>query len=58
MRDRVALTIGSIILLLILIFTEAGWQEGDHLHWIDNQDGSWSIVKEEDLTNFIKKGIM
>jgi bifunctional DNA-binding transcriptional regulator/antitoxin component of YhaV-PrlF toxin-antitoxin module len=45
--------------LLILpqdLLNEAGWREGDHLHWIDNKDGSWSIVKEEDLTNFIKKG--
>lgn len=35
---------------------ETGWTVGDHLHWIDNKDGSWSIIKEEDLTNFIKKG--
>lgn len=40
------------------LLDEAGWNVGDHLHWIDNHDGSWSIVKEEDLTNFIKKGIM
>jgi bifunctional DNA-binding transcriptional regulator/antitoxin component of YhaV-PrlF toxin-antitoxin module len=36
----------------------AGWQEGDHLNWIDNKDGTWSIIKEEDLTNFLKKGII
>ncbi len=47
----------------ILIFPpdlllEAGWEEGDTLHWIDNHDGSWSLIKEEDLTNFIKKGII
>jgi hypothetical protein len=35
----------------------AGWKEGDCLNWIDNNDGSWSIVKE-DLTNFIHKGII
>lgn len=40
------------------LLDETGWAEGDTLHWIDNQDGSWSIVKEEDLTNFIKKGII
>ena len=40
------------------LLKEAGWREGDHLHWIDNEDGTWSIVKEEDLTNFIKKGII
>lgn len=47
----------------ILIFppeflSEAGWEEGDTLHWIDNKNGSWSLIKEEDLTNFIKKGII
>lgn len=40
------------------LLDEAGWSEGDYLHWIDNKDGSWSIVKEEDLTNFLKKGII
>lgn len=40
------------------ILQESGLSIGDHLHWIDNHDGSWTIVKEEDLTNFIKKGIM
>jgi hypothetical protein len=35
----------------------AGWKEGDCLNWVDNNDGSWSIVKE-DLTNFIHKGII
>jgi hypothetical protein len=39
------------------LMTEAGWTVGDVLHYIDNYDGSYSIVKE-DLTNFIKKGII
>jgi bifunctional DNA-binding transcriptional regulator/antitoxin component of YhaV-PrlF toxin-antitoxin module len=34
-----------------------GWREGDCLHWIDQQDGSWQLVKEE-LTTFIKSGII
>lgn len=34
-----------------------GWKTGDVLLYIDNQDGSYSIVKE-DLINFIKKGII
>lgn len=34
-----------------------GWKEGDCLHWIDNLDGTWTLVKE-DLTNFIHKGII
>ena len=36
---------------------ESGLKIGDHLHWIDNQDGSFSLVKE-DLTTFIKSGII
>jgi hypothetical protein len=36
---------------------EAGWKEGDVIHWIDNYDGTWSLVNE-DLTNFIHKGII
>ena len=39
------------------LLDEAGWQEGDNLIWIDNNDGSWSLVKE-DLTNFVIKGII
>jgi hypothetical protein len=26
---------------------EAGWKEGDTLEWIDNRDGSWSLVKKK-----------
>jgi hypothetical protein len=38
---------------LILPFTdeilqEAGWKEGDTIEWIDNKDGSWSLVKKDD----------
>jgi bifunctional DNA-binding transcriptional regulator/antitoxin component of YhaV-PrlF toxin-antitoxin module len=39
------------------LLIKAGWKEGDCLHWIDNHDGSWSLVKEE-LTSFIQKGII
>jgi hypothetical protein len=35
----------------------ADWKEGDCINWIDNKDGTWSLVKE-DLTNFIHKGII
>lgn len=24
----------------------AGWQEGDVLEWIDNNDGSWTLKKK------------
>lgn len=53
------LTIGEdgIVLLPQDLLDAAGWKEGDCLIWIDNHDGSWSLVKE-DLTNFIHKGII
>jgi bifunctional DNA-binding transcriptional regulator/antitoxin component of YhaV-PrlF toxin-antitoxin module len=35
----------------------ADWKEGDCLHWIDNYDGSYTLVKE-DLTTFINNGII
>ena len=38
---------------LVLPFTqeileELGWRDGDVLEWIDNKDGSWSLVKQKD----------
>ena len=38
---------------VILPFTnemleEVGWKEGDVLEWIDNKNGSWSLVKKEE----------
>jgi hypothetical protein len=32
------------------ILQEAGWKEGDTIEWIDNKDGSWSLVKQQDET--------
>lgn len=29
------------------ILAELGWKEGDVLDWVDNQDGSWSLVKKK-----------
>jgi len=28
------------------ILESAGWETGDVLEWIDNQDGSWTIRKK------------
>ena len=28
-----------------------GWKEGDVLEWIDNKDGSFTLKKEEEITN-------
>jgi bifunctional DNA-binding transcriptional regulator/antitoxin component of YhaV-PrlF toxin-antitoxin module len=47
----------GILILPEDLLKEAGWKEGDNLLWIDNKDGSWSLVKE-DLTNFVIKGII
>jgi bifunctional DNA-binding transcriptional regulator/antitoxin component of YhaV-PrlF toxin-antitoxin module len=49
---------GGVLTFPDNLLKEMGWIEGDILRWIDNHDGTWSIVKEEDLTNFIKKGII
>jgi bifunctional DNA-binding transcriptional regulator/antitoxin component of YhaV-PrlF toxin-antitoxin module len=41
---------------LVLPFTpeildELGWKEGDVLEWVDNKDGSWSLVKKKQKKN-------
>jgi bifunctional DNA-binding transcriptional regulator/antitoxin component of YhaV-PrlF toxin-antitoxin module len=41
---------------LVLPFTEEiladlGWKEGDVLDWVDNKDGSWSLVKKKSKKN-------
>ena len=48
---------GGIISLPQDLLDATGWHEGDCLHWIDQHDGSWQLVKEE-LTTFIKSGII
>lgn len=30
------------------ILADVGWKEGDVLEWIDNKNGSWSLVKKEE----------
>jgi len=29
------------------ILDELKWKEGDVLNWVDNKDGSWSLVKKK-----------
>ena len=29
------------------LMAEAGWQIGDTLEWIDNKDGTWTLVKKQ-----------
>ena len=33
------------------ILDELKWKEGDVLEWIDNKDGSWSLVKKKTKKN-------
>ena len=33
------------------ILAELGWKEGDVLDWVDNKDGSWSLVKKKSKKN-------
>lgn len=33
------------------MLADVGWKEGDVLEWIDNKNGSWSLVKKEDKTD-------
>ncbi len=33
------------------ILAELGWKEGDVLDWVDNKDGSWSLVKKKTKKN-------
>jgi len=35
----------------------SGFKIGDELHWIDNHDGSFTLMKEP-LTTFINNGII
>ncbi len=40
---------------LVLPFTNemleaVGWTEGDVIEWLDNKDGSWSLVKQSNKT--------
>ena len=30
------------------LLASTGWQEGDTLTWIDNNDGSWTLRKVDD----------
>ena len=31
------------------LIEKLGWKEGDVLQWIDNKDGSFSLVKPDDV---------
>jgi hypothetical protein len=47
---------GDLILPLTDEMTAGlGWEVGDTLKWIDNQDGTWTIKKVVNPLTFIKK---
>ena len=35
------------------IFADLGWQIGDTVEWIDNEDGSWTLRKKEVKTEMV-----
>jgi hypothetical protein len=35
------------------IFADLGWQIGDTVEWIDNEDGSWTLRKKEVKTEIV-----
>ena len=49
---KTTLTVGDdgVLTFSEELLKETGWKEGDMLEWIDNHDGSYSLVKviEED----------
>lgn len=47
----------GVVLLPADLLAAAGWSVGDCLHYIDNLDGTYTVVKE-DLTTFVNSGII
>jgi hypothetical protein len=39
---------GEFVLDIKEACEELGWQAGDVIEWIDNNDGTWTIKKKED----------
>lgn len=37
----------GILILPPEVIEETGWKEGDVLEWIDNKDGSFSLIKQD-----------
>ena len=47
---KTTLTVGDdgILTFSSEVLKETGWKEGDVLEWVDNNDGSFSLVKCDD----------
>lgn len=43
---------GDLVLPLNSDMLQAvGWKDGDTIEWVNNHDGSWSLVKQSDKKN-------
>ena len=49
MRTTLTVDDDGVITFPDEMMEELGWKEGDVLEWIDNQDGSFSLVKSDDV---------
>ena len=38
------------------LLKETGWEEGDYLEWIDNEDGSFTLRKDETKQDRTEQG--
>ena len=47
MRTTLIIDNDGVLTFTPELLEETGWKEGDVLKWIDNKDGSFSLVKVE-----------
>ena len=47
MRTTLTVSDDGVLTFTLELLEETGWKEGDVLKWIDNKDGSFSLVKVE-----------
>ena len=48
MRTTLTVNDDGVLTFSDELLEATGWKEGDVLHWIDNKDGSFSLVKPND----------
>ena len=48
MRTTLTVDDDGILTLPPELLETTGWKEGDMLEWIDNKDGSFSLIKSDD----------
>ena len=49
MRTTLTVDDDGVITFPDELIEKLGWKEGDVLQWIDNKDGSFSLVKPDDV---------